>query len=241
MHDAFLYIVTFIAALITLIAGFGLATILTPVFTLSFDVKLSILLVAIIHFFNNAFKLSLFWKSIDVNIIKRFGILSIIGALAGAFLQSYLFTDVLKSILGIVLIALGVAEFTPASISFRFPKKIDMIGGFFSGFLGGLVGNQGAIRSAFLLNYEIAKETYIATATIIALLIDVTRIPVYFVTQRSNVSSIPLWDVLFLILIAFLGTLAGKRILKYFSSVLFKKIVAGFVILIGITFTCHLI
>ena len=235
MPDYVVYLVTFLASLVTLLAGFGLGTILTPVFTLVFNVKLAILLVAIVHFFNNLFKLSLFGKHVDLAIIKRFGILSIAGAVAGAFLQSFLFSGVLKVLLGLVLIGLGVGEFLPKWMSFRFPRKVDVIGGFVSGLLGGLVGNQGAIRSAYLLNYNISKESFIATATVIALIIDVTRIPVYLLAHREYLSSVPP-NIVIVVLIAFAGTLVGKRILQHFSSALFKKTVAGFVLLMGIAF-----
>ena len=33
--------------------------------------------------------------------------------------------------------------------------------------LSGLVGNQGAIRSAFLLNYDLSKEAFLATGIVI--------------------------------------------------------------------------
>jgi len=236
VHDIWVYIVTFLASLLTLVTGFGLGTILTPVFTLVYEVKLAILLVAIIHFLNNLLKFSLFRKSVDFTIIKRFGLVSIVGAILGAFLQVYLYSGVLKIILGVVLIALGIAEYVPRSLSIRFPPKIDYAGGFLSGLLGGLVGNQGAIRSAYLLNYKISKETFIATATVIALAIDATRIPVYLVLHQEYISRIQI-DILIVIAVAFLGTLVGKRVVTFLSTTLFKKIVAGFVLLIGVLFT----
>ena len=235
MHDIWVYIVTFLASLLTLVTGFGLGTILTPVFTLVYEVKLAILLVAIIHFLNNLLKFSLFRKSVDFTIIKRFGLVSIVGAILGAFLQVYLYSGVLKIILGVVLIALGIAEYVPRSLSIRFPPKIDYAGGFLSGLLGGLVGNQGAIRSAYLLNYKISKETFIATATVIALAIDATRIPVYLVLHQEYISRIQI-DILIVIAVAFLGTLVGKRVVTFLSTTLFKKIVAGFVVVIGVLF-----
>ncbi|MBI1803147.1 MAG: sulfite exporter TauE/SafE family protein [Ignavibacteriae bacterium] len=240
MPDYIIYIITFLASLVTLLAGFGLGTILTPVFALAFDVKLAILLVAIVHFFNNAFKFVLFRKHVDFSIVKRFGVLSIAGAMIGALLQSYLYSQPLKIFLGIVLVALGVGELLPKSMSFTFPRKVDVIGGLLSGVLGGLVGNQGAIRSAYLLNYNVSKEAFIATATIIALFIDATRIPIYLTTQREFFASIS-WNIALVVLIALAGTLVGKRLLQHFSSLVFKKIVAGFVVVMGLAFSLRLL
>jgi uncharacterized membrane protein YfcA len=235
MQDLWIYVVTFFASLLTLITGFGLGTILTPVFALFYDIKLAILLVAIVHFLNNALKLILFRRHVDVGIIKRFGILSIIGAVLGAWLQLYVDSTELKVVLGVLLIILGAAEFLPKSIHFRLPQSIDVIGGFLSGLLGGLVGNQGAIRSAYLLNYIIPKEAFIATATVIAIFIDGTRIPMYITMQREFLDLFS-WNILIVILIAFLGTMVGKRFLLTFSTAAFKKVVAGAVMVMGLCF-----
>ncbi|MBI4547454.1 MAG: sulfite exporter TauE/SafE family protein [Ignavibacteriae bacterium] len=240
MHDIWIYVVTFLASLLTLVTGFGLGTILTPIFTLVYEVKFAILLVAIIHFLNNLLKIALFRKSVDFTIVKRFGLISIVGAVVGAFLQVYLYSGVLKIILGVVLIALGISEYAPKSMNIRFPQKVDYAGGFLSGLLGGLVGNQGAIRSAYLLNYQISKETFIATATVIALTIDVTRIPVYIVSDQDYLSRVQ-FDILIVIAIAFLGTIVGKRVVTFLSTIVFKKIVAGFVLMIGVLFVLGIV
>ncbi|MBI1807005.1 MAG: sulfite exporter TauE/SafE family protein [Ignavibacteria bacterium] len=240
MHETWIYVVTLLASMLTLVAGFGLGTILTPVFTLFYDVKLAILLVAIVHFVNNALKFLLFRKYIDLSIIKRFGLLSVVGSILGAALQLYLQSDLLKVFLGILLIVLGLVEFLPEKTTFKLPQKIDVIGGFFSGLLGGLVGNQGAIRSAYLLNYDISKEAFIATATVIALTIDATRIPVYLTSHQQFISEIH-WQLLLVVTVALIGTLVGKKLLTYFSIGIFKKVVAGFVVLMGISFALRLI
>ncbi len=240
LQDIWIYLATFLASVVTLLAGFGLATILTPVFALIYDVKLAILLVAVVHLCNNLFKFILFRKHINRSIIKKFGILSIAGAIAGALMQSFMISTTLKVFLGIVLIILGAGELLPPNVKFTVPKKFDLAGGFFSGFLGGLVGNQGAIRSAYLLNYNITKEEFIGTSTVIALAIDITRIPIYFSLQRDVFTQLPL-EFFIVIVCALLGTIVGKQVLKLFSSSMFKKVVAGFVILIGIAFTFQIL
>src|SRR3972149_7392882 len=178
-------VTAFLAAALTLMTGFGLGTILTPVFLLFYDVKVAILIVAIVHFLNNLLKFSLFSRHLNTDILKRFGVLAITGAFTGAFLQGWMNSGAVKVLLGISLIFLGLKEASGFGEKVRLPKKIDFIGGFLSGLLGGLVGNQGAIRSAYLLNYNIPKETFIATATIIASVVDITRIPLYIFNSKD--------------------------------------------------------
>ncbi len=225
----------FFAAALALFSGFGLGTILTPVFIFFFDIKIAIFFVAIVHLLNNLLKLVLFRRHIDLTILRRFGLAALIGALAGALAQIYMVNVMLKRAVGMMLIFLGLQEWIPSRFQARFPKSIDPVGGFLSGFLGGLIGNQGAIRSAFLLNYEISKETFIATGVVLACLVDLVRIPIYwFSYAHANVTS---WSALLpLIVVTFLGTFAGKSLLKYFSTSQFRNLVAALIILIGVYF-----
>lgn len=233
MSPMIIYIGAFAAAILTLTTGFGVGTVLTPIFTFFFEVQIAILMVAVIHFSNNLFKLYLFRKHIDKAIIMKFGILSIIGAFVGAFLQVYMQSHALKVFLGIALIILAGREFIPTKKEFQLPKSIDAIGGLASGLLGGLVGNQGAVRSAYLLNYNISKDAFIASGTLIACFVDATRIPLYIYNYGDKLSSHWLF-IGGVVATAYIGTIIGKRVVTYLPLKAFKKIVAGVIILMGI-------
>ncbi|MDA8215772.1 MAG: sulfite exporter TauE/SafE family protein [Nitrospiraceae bacterium] len=233
-------VAAFLSASLTLMTGFGLGTILTPVFLIFYDVKIAILIVAVAHLSNNLLKISLFSGHISIDILKRFGALTLIGAFIGAFFQGKMDSSLVKILLGASLIFLGLKEATGFGEKLRLPQKIDFIGGFLSGLLGGFVGNQGAIRSAYLLNYNIPKETFVATAAIIASVVDITRIPVYIYSNKDVLA-----DNLILLLIttasAFAGTFAGKKFLKNISLKTFKIYVAATIIVIGILLTLRII
>jgi len=230
----------FLSAALTLMTGFGLGTILTPVFLVFYDVKIAILIVAVVHLSNNLLKISLFSRHINIDILKRFGILTLIGAFIGAFLQGKMDSSGVKILLGIILIFLGLKEATGFGEKLRLPKKIDFIGGFLSGLLGGFVGNQGAIRSAYLLNYNITKETFVATAAIIASVVDVTRIPVYIFNNRDVLTNNGLL-LLITTASAFAGTFAGKRFLQKISLKTFKIYIAAMIVIIGVLLTIRII
>ena len=63
-------VAAFLSASLTLMTGFGLGTILTPVFLIFYDVKIAILIVAVVHLANNLLKIFLFSKNISMDIIK---------------------------------------------------------------------------------------------------------------------------------------------------------------------------
>jgi uncharacterized membrane protein YfcA len=105
--------------------------------------------------------------------------------------------------------------------------------GLASGVLGGLVGNQGGIRSAAMLGSSASKQSFVATATAVALAVDSARMPVYFATQRSE-----LLQVLNLIGLAtlgvVLGTVSGTRILSWIPENYFRRTVAVIILTLGI-------
>ena len=129
MDHVLIYIIAFLAAGLALLSGFGLGTILTPVFLLFYEPKIAIFLLAVVHLLNNLLKLAIFRKHIDLGILKRFGILALIGALIGAFGQTYVANVWLKKLIGIVLIYLGFQEWFPEQSQFRLPKGVDPVGG----------------------------------------------------------------------------------------------------------------
>ena len=226
-------IVTFLISTATLLTGFGIGTVLTPTFTLFYDVKTAVFLVSIVHLANNLLKFGLFAKHVDRKILWRFGAVSILGAVAGSLLQGMLAGPAVRIALALFLIISGAGEFLPKNFSFRIPRRADILGGFFSGFMGGMIGNQGAIRSAYLLKYNLGKESFIATATVIAIVIDLSRIPVYLLEHSEQFEQMG-EQLLLLIGVAFAGTLLGKQLLRSISLEKFRAIVSVFIMLFGI-------
>jgi uncharacterized membrane protein YfcA len=72
----------------------------------------------------------------------------------------------------------------------RFKGRLAWIAGAVSGLLGGLVANEGGIRSATLLGFELDRQTFVATATAIDLIVDAARMPLYFWSQRDALAGL---------------------------------------------------
>ncbi|MGH9805052.1 MAG: sulfite exporter TauE/SafE family protein [Candidatus Acidiferrales bacterium] len=222
-----------VVAAVVVASGFGLGTALTPLFLLTYDIKTAVFLVAIVHFANNLFRLALFWKQVDANVVRRFGLASIAGAVAGSLLQELAANPGLEIGLGALLIVLGGVEMLPGESGWRTPRRYDQMGGLLSGLLGGLLGNQGALRSGYLLNYSLSKEAFIASGTAIACLIDASRIPVYALQYGEGL--LPAWPYLAAVIAAsFAGTLIGKRLVERLPQRGFHLLVAALIVLTGV-------
>lgn len=239
-----------LASGLTLFSGFGLGTLLLPVFAIFFPVDIAIALTAIVHLLNNIFKLFLVAKHANKKVILKFGLTAILGAFAGAELlsllsgiQPLLQYDLFNKVYRIELIKLTIAililifvllEFSKRFEHLSFNKKYLPAGGLISGFFGGLSGHQGALRSAFLIKLNLTKETFIASGVVIACMIDFTRLSVY----SSQLLEVNLNQNLFLIIIsvlaAFAGAYAGNKLLKKITYTSVKIIVAVMLIVISI-------
>ena len=84
--DAILVNLTaFLAAGVTLFSGFGLGTLLMPVFALFFPIQAAVALTAIVHLFNNLLKLMLLGRYADRHVVLQFGVPAILAAFLGAW------------------------------------------------------------------------------------------------------------------------------------------------------------
>jgi len=141
---------TLLAAALTVPAGFGLATMLTPVMLLWLEPHLAIAAVAVVHAAHNGWKLLLLKSDVDVSAIKRYGWAMVLGALIGASLSTSIDPQPLLIIVGFALIFLPILSISERWTNYRLPETEDRWGGFGSGFMGGLTGHQGALRAMFL-------------------------------------------------------------------------------------------
>jgi hypothetical protein len=106
------------------------------------------------------------------------------------------------------------------------------LAGALSGVFGGLVGNQGGVRSAALMRFELSREALVATATATALLVDVARLPVYVATSGADM--LREWPTLVLLTAGVLvGTYLGAPILRRVPETVFRRLLAMLLIILG--------
>ena len=247
----------FLIAILTFFSGFGLGTLLTPVFMFFFPVDLAIALTGIVHIFNNIFKLVLVGRYANKDVLIRFGIPAVLFALLGSWLlihvtdlpelfsyelggQQFSVTPV-KFIISLLLIVFASMDLIPYFQKLQFSKSKLPLGGALSGFFGGLSGNQGALRSAFLIKAGLSKEAFIGTAVVVSTFVDFTRLSVYatrFSSSGLN-ENIPL--VASATLCGIAGAWVGNKVLKKITLKSLQQVVAIMLILISIGLALGLI
>jgi uncharacterized protein len=247
----------FLIAILTFFSGFGLGTILTPVFMIFFPVDLAIALTGVVHFFNNIFKLILVGKKADKQVLLRFGIPAVIAAFAGAWLLLQI-TDLkplfsysisgerfdvypVKFVIAILLIIFATIDLIPYFSKLQFGKDKLPIGGALSGFFGGLSGNQGALRSAFLIRAGLSKESFIATAVVVSTFVDFTRLSVYATRFVKADLQENITIVICATVAGIAGSFLGNKLLKKVTMKFIQVTVAIMLILISIALGAGLI
>jgi uncharacterized protein len=246
--------VAFIASLFTLFSGFGLGTMLLPVFALFFPLPVAIAATAVVHLLNNLFKIVLVGKDAEWKSVALFALPASIAAIAGVMVlkslegigslaqysigENVFKITAIKLTIGILIILFALFELLPRFKNLAFSPKYLPLGGILSGFFGGLSGLQGALRSAFLIRSGLTKEQFIGTGVITAVMVDISRLVAYglvfYTEQFSNINQ-GMWNIVsFATLSAFAGAFVGKRLIKKVTVDLIQKLVGVMLVVLGV-------
>lgn len=239
---------SFAVAALTLLAGFGLGTLLLPAFAIFFPAEIAVAMVAVVHALNNLFKLALLGRRADLRILVAFGVPAVAASAVGAWTLSRLAEGAplatwelaghvarvtpLKLAMGGLILLFALADVVPALRRLQAPRRWLPLGGLLSGYFGGLSGHQGALRAAFIAPLGLVPAVYVGTQAALAIMVDITRLLVYgnsFLSRNTAGLDMASYGGLLAVATgcAFAGSLLGRRLLP-------KVTVSGVRVLAGI-------
>jgi hypothetical protein len=175
-----------------------------------------------------------------MRIVLRFSVTAALAAVAGAgalvlfaglpivatyelFGRQHELTPV-KLAIGVLIVGFAVLELSPSFAALAIPPRYLVLGGLLSGFFGGLSGNQGAFRSAFLIKAGLSKEAFVATGVVSAVIVDTVRLAVYGLSYVTASFEALTDDLIGLVIAATLSAFAGA----YLAARLLKKVTLRF-------------
>lgn len=243
---------------LTFFSGFGLGTLMLPVFSLFFDLPIAIGATAIVHLANNLFKFALVSKHIHFPTLLRFGVPALIFAVLGSMLLTFfdhsepLYTYELggnafeltrvKMTIGSLMMFFAWFDLDPRFDKLNVQKKYIPFGGMLSGFFGGLSGHQGAFRAAFLAKAGLTKEQFIGTSNAVSLVVDLARLSIYifgfvaitgeenkFMSAIMNAKTLLIVGIVF----AFIGTYFGKKLVQKTTITRIQRVVGALLLVMG--------
>ena len=238
IFPAWAFLTALVAGGVAAVSGFGIGSLLTPLLAARYGTKLAVAIVSIPHLFATTARFVGLRRQLDRAVFLNFGTLSAAGGLLGALLDAKANSPILAIVFGCLLVFGGISGLSGLVDRMRFGRQMAWFTGALSGFFGGLVGNQGGIRSAALLGFDIQKEALVATATAIALIVDGARMPVYLAVEWRGILSA--WPILGLTIGGvLLGTLWGVRLLRRIPDKIFRKLLSILILSLGIYMLVH--
>jgi uncharacterized protein len=214
------------------IVGFGIGSLLTPLLAHRFGIEVAVAAVAFPHLAGGLYRGWRLRRSVDTSVLWSFGLLSAVAGLAGAFAFARLNSHALSIVLGSLLLVTASAGITGWSRHWQPGRYVAWLLGALSGFFGGVIGNQGGLRAAGLSVFNLAPLSFVATSTVIGIMIDVARSPIYVLRAGNELRAIA-WVIVVATVGVLLGTAAGERLLFGLSERAFRIAVSIAIALLG--------
>jgi uncharacterized membrane protein YfcA len=222
-----------IAGGIASIAGFGIGSVLTPTLASQISAGIAVACVSIPHLIATAFRLWIVREHIDYRVLKSFGAMSAIGGLVGAAVGTMVSARWLEIVLAVLLLFVGIGGLLGWTKKMKFIGPSAWIAGGISGFLGGLVGNQGGLRAGAMTGIGVSRDAFVATATATGLIVDLARMPVYFAAYWQEILELWQWIVVMTGGVI-VGTILGIKILRRIPENRFMTVVSVLLIALGV-------
>ncbi|MDY0128975.1 MAG: sulfite exporter TauE/SafE family protein [Methanosarcina vacuolata] len=235
VYEEVIYIalLTLLASLIGTMAGFGISTIMVPVLLIILPLPQTLLLVGIVHWFNDIWKMLLFRNGIRWKLLLAFGLPGIFTSFLGSSLSLRISREILSRALGVFLIAYVI--FIIFNRTFKLSQKLSVAisSGTLTGFFAGIFGIGGEINAVALSAFNLEKAVYVATAGAIAFMIDSTRIATY-IQGGTRLDPVLVSGFLIFIPVSLIGAMIGKIGIEKIPQEKFRNFVAVFIFLFGL-------
>lgn len=229
---AYVAILTLLASVVGTFTGFGISTIMMPVLLIFLPLPQTLLLVGIIHWFGDVWKMLFFRHGIRWRLLVWFGIPGVIASFMGASLSLTIPHDLLSRALGIFLVVYVAYLYLHPAFRLGQSMPVAAAGGASSGFFAGIFGIGGEIRTVFLSAFNLEKAVYLATAGAIALVIDSSRL----ITYMAGGTILPqplLYGLLAFIPASLVGAVLGREIVNKVPQERFRAAISIFILLLG--------
>jgi uncharacterized membrane protein YfcA len=231
---AILASLTAFASAVGSITGFGTSTIMVPILlVMGFPLAETLLFAAVIHWMDDVWKMGLFREGRRWRAVALFGATGIVASVAGATMTRAFPEAALARVLGAFLLAYVAFIFARPRWRLKQTPANEVIGGAASGFVAGIFGIGGAVRSAFLSAFDLRKSVFIFTSAAIAFAIDSARIVTYL-AGGSRLGGPLLAGMAAYVAASLAGTWLGKRVVDRIPQSWFRPVVAAFLGLAGL-------
>jgi uncharacterized membrane protein YfcA len=221
------------AFVISTVSGGGGALVLVP--SISFYLRTDVVapLIHLGNFIGRPTRVILFWSHVRWDVIKAYLPSALVGGFLGAWLFASMRMEWLQVVIGLFLIStIFQYRWGKKKHSFKMKRWYFAPLGFFVCFLSSLIGATGAVLNPFYLNYDVTKESLIATKSVNSFLVAIVQLSTYAFFGAIYGEY---WGYgIALGLGAAVGNFAGKHLLKKVSDKRFRQFVIIMMVISGV-------
>lgn len=159
----------------------------------------------------NITKMILFRAEINWKLVKTLVLSSIPGLILGSILIAYIPQNIVRQIISIIIILFLIVEiFKIKTYEIKNSAIAIVITGAAYGFLSGLIGSGGMIRTPLLMKMSLTKEALIGTAAAASLFSNIIKVISYSIS--GLITYYVLVNGCLAIAVGIIGTQIGKRL-----------------------------
>lgn len=230
-RDLIFLLAALLCEILGTIGGFGSSVFFVPIAQFFYSFQFVLGITGILHVFSNTSKLVLFGKHVNYRLLFYYGIPSVGFVVLGAYLTTIVSFDWAAFTLGafLVIFSLLLLFFPNIKLPANNPNAI--ISGSLAGFIAGFNGTGGAVRGISMAAFNLHNNVFIATSAAIDFGVDISRSVIYI--DHGYFTKDMIYLIPFLIIVSFIGTFIGKKLLNKINETIFKKIVLALVLIIG--------
>lgn len=215
--------IVYCASVVSTIIGFGSALIALPFASMVVDIKKAVGVMAVYYLAVTLSKTISFRKHIDWRISKLMITGNIPGSIAGASLLYYAPPQILKKLLGLIVLAYVLNSVLKFFSEPEVGSRGIVLTGFAYSFFSGLVGTGVALKAPVLLALGLKKEAFTGTHSLTAVVNNSTKLIVYITYGILTLKELNLAAVL--AAAGILGVLTGRIFAGRISPDTFRGLV----------------
>ena len=234
VHFAVVLAVSFVAATLAAVTGFGGAAVLLPVLVWSFGVREAIPILTVAQLIGNGSRVWFNRQELDWRVVAWFALGGVPMALLGGLLFAKAPLSALTRVLGVFLILIVIWRHLRPTAKWRPTLRAFAGIGAGASFLSALLGSVGPLMAPFFLAYGLVKGAYIGTEALSTVVMHVVKLIAYRHSAILPAHAVIVGVVLGPVMV--FGSFAGKRIVDRLPEKIFISTIEATLVAAGLLF-----
>lgn len=220
MDHILFVLIGFLGSFASAVFGFGTALLVLGIGSQILPVKDAIALATVLFTASTVTKSAIFARFIDWKMVAVMTLASLPFAYLGAQLLSVLPGDLIKKMLGGMILAYLVIRVSGLLPAFRVGRAGLLGGSALYGFVSGLLGSGNLVKVILFREMNITKEAFVGAMAATSIMANLAKLVSYW--QTGLLRGDMVWPGLALVICAVVTSLIGRRILRKMNAGVFE-------------------